>query len=93
MTPSDNVRKAVEEIFKLPCCRYTEEDWDGSLSRQAMSEIISRHCHVTEMEAVVEKAREALRWCKDKISLPGSNAHSVINEALSSIDALKGDKR
>lgn len=93
MTPSDNVRKAAEQIFKLPCCRYTEKDWDGSLSRKAMAEIIESHCHVTEMEAVIEKAREALKLAQleGRHFFKGSWVDKSMSEALASINALKGD--
>lgn len=92
---SSRVRKAVEAISALPEAHSKEFD-------EAVESLIERHCHVTEMEAVVEKCRIFIKQsvCHLPWAMPTSIARKERNnwfkrkkEALSSIDALKGDKR
>jgi len=100
-TPSDNVLKAAVEIEQMmDFDQKTATQSERDISR--VSSLIESHCHVTEMEAVVEKCRIFIKQsvCHLPWAMPTSIARKERNnwfkrkkEALSSIDALKGDRK
>lgn len=103
MTPHDSVRKAAEAI-RIHWTTQAQIGITELLPQKSFDEdtasIISLHCHVTEMEAVMEKCEKAVRsvdsyFRKHKIDATPDAAGLwiAVSNALASIDALKGDKR
>lgn len=105
MTPHDSVRKAAEAI-RIHWTTQAQIGITELLPQKSFDEdtasIIESNCHVTEMEAALEKARKLIT---DYISLIESDyegrngiigdmkaVHADAKEALAAIDALKGDK-